>query len=429
MKLAHFLLPAALATFAIGCGGSDDNKYTTYTAAVVGTLQGTILDATTGARIGGDDLKLTLVQGTSQRGPSKLIKDVKDALVGEYAFSGIPVTEGTIANTTSTSPQAVFKLVVSKTGYQPFEAEFAFSGNYTVNSSGVIADAVYNKIGNIYLFPLGGQAASYTTTVLYNDKPVSGATVELVQFAASNSTTTLDIQGAATNFGLTDGFQSNRLLASAGLYPTIIATTDKDGKAVFAGSQLVLGGAYKPVVLPTVADSVQTATTVGSGFVEGADNGTGASSNEQTITLSDAVSGSSQAGLYVASVSNSVAGAVQASGELTIVFNRAVQLNNEASPSTGFGGALNYNTGSATLSVTRPVTATLSSDGLTLVLKPNWTTQPASNDYSLNITYSDSVVTVSPVGQPDLAYGIFSDLYLSTGSHPSGAVWLTSPSP
>src|SRR6478735_2881877 len=55
------------------------------------TLQGVVSDAVTGARIGGDDLELYIVEGDDIRGPSRLNDDVTDPLAGEYAFSGIPV--------------------------------------------------------------------------------------------------------------------------------------------------------------------------------------------------------------------------------------------------------------------------------------------------------------------------------------------------
>jgi len=444
MRLSHFLVPMALSALclvAAGCGGnSNSNSYTTYTSSVTGTLQGELIDATTGLPITLDltskDTKdsFILIQGTNERAPNKL--NTTSGVAGEYAFTNIPVTAGWV-NGQPSSPTAEFKIVINKAGYQPFEAEFAFSGNYAVTSSGVMADAVYNKIGNIYLFPMGSTAADYPVTVKYNNKAVSGATVELVQLAGNNNAAiSASIQAGATNFGLSDGFNSNRLLPSSGLYPVLTGTTDDKGVATFASAQLVLGGQYAVVVLPGKPSNANDANvpllrTDGVTFTEGT------AAVGQVIVQKDGTVAANQAGLFVASASNQTAGVLSADGSLTITFNRPVTLNNATSVGLGFDASVTRDNPSATASTvaslnansqnTRTVTATLASNGLSLVLTPSWFQTPASSDFDLQITYVDGTATVSPVGQPELTFGIFSQLKLADGSAVSGAVNINGP--
>src|SRR5438132_5011397 len=103
--------------------------------AMTFSLQGIVANAVTGARVGGD-LKLFLVQGSTVRGPTRLITGASDPLAGEYAFTGIPVEFNSGNN--------IWKVVAVATGFQRFESEF-----FLKVSSSSIVDAVYNKIGNI----------------------------------------------------------------------------------------------------------------------------------------------------------------------------------------------------------------------------------------------------------------------------------------
>src|SRR2546430_2147298 len=82
------------------------------------TLQGVVADAVTGARLGGD-LKLSLVQGTEVRGPTRLITGSGDPLAGEYAFSGVPLNLNSGNN--------VFKVIAIRSGYQRFESEISYT--------------------------------------------------------------------------------------------------------------------------------------------------------------------------------------------------------------------------------------------------------------------------------------------------------------
>ncbi len=75
-KVLILLVFLMISVIMVGCGdetttneGNPNNYFDkTY------TLQGTIFDATTGARLGGDTLTITLVQGTSYRNPNVLKK-------------------------------------------------------------------------------------------------------------------------------------------------------------------------------------------------------------------------------------------------------------------------------------------------------------------------------------------------------------------
>src|SRR3990172_2333090 len=89
---------AALAVvFGLAACGGDTNTNIPATQSVSNSMfdakasvQGTVFDATTGARIGGSDLEVTLIQGTNHRDPDVLVRS-KASVVGEYGFSNVPV--------------------------------------------------------------------------------------------------------------------------------------------------------------------------------------------------------------------------------------------------------------------------------------------------------------------------------------------------
>src|SRR3990172_3026156 len=202
----------------VGCKGKTDNSSITNSQLPpqdynkTGTLQGKIMDAVTGDPLGDSDLKVWLIQGTDNRGPSKLITDINDPLVGEYAFSGIPVSFDFNDN-------ACFMVIVVKSGYKQFEAEICMGSSYTSNDTGdlLVIDNVTNMIGNIYLFPLGTTAGDISVYVYHpNGAAVANATVLLKQNASNNNIT--------ANTG-------NRLNPASGLYSSLTTTTDAAGLA------------------------------------------------------------------------------------------------------------------------------------------------------------------------------------------------------
>ena len=420
-------LGSAMAIFA-GCGDTITN--TTQATVVPGTLQGKVMDATTGKAIvndptlPADNIKMYLIVGSETRSADKADFSTTSDLAGEYAFNNIPVTQvdGIVAG-----PNATYKLVVVKKGYQRFESEFSFEGdsikNPGANDPTLVYDGKYLKIGNIYLYPTGATAANYSLSVNYNSKAVPGAVVQLTQNI--NSNVAIAQQQGGTNGAVNAVADTHRLLPSLGLMPTLSATTDADGKVVFNGTDLVLGGQYIPTVLPVktpVADgAVQLARTNGAVFTVGAAGVGTASAISQTIIMNDAVPGDAVAGLFIASASNSTAGALTGvinPGVLTLTFNRPVVLNGvtpTATAALGFGATLGFagtavlnpTTTTAVATPTKRVIASLSADGLTLTLTPSFATTPAVTNFNLQVTFDDGTATVSPAGQPDQLFSIF----------------------
>lgn len=342
------------------------------------TLQGFVADAVTGARVGGSDLQLFLVQGVDVRSPSRLNSGASDPLLGEFAFTGIPA-DFNIGNKR-------YKVVVVKPGYQRFEAEVVF----TIVAGGAELDSVYNVIGNIYLFPLGATAPAFRFTVTYNGKPVPNATV------------LLDPSPTASD----PLFNTGRALASsAGFLASLSQTTDASGVATFGGSTLALGAAYQVQVLPvTFTDS--SGATVPLARFDGATNYlAGIADVEQRIALSDLVYST----LYAVSASNQPAGQVNASGQLAITFSAPVTLRNP----TGFGATLTGGTG---VLAAPSVTATLSADGKTLTLAPSFSTPLGSTDRNVFVTYNDGTAFVEPADYPALSYQVFNNLTFATGA-------------
>ena len=410
----------SLTLMMFGCG--DTNTTTGTNQAVpnnefskTGTLQGGLFDAVTGKRIADPNTKIVMLRGADTIQVSKYYSSATDIARGEYAFTGVPVAifDGNIT----------YRVIVEAPGYQRFEAE---ASSAIAGSAGSTYDSVYNQIGDIYLYPTGVTAADYSVTVKFNTNVVPGATVQLQQNATNNSATT-EIGGAG----------SNRLLPTIGLLPTISATTNANGVAVFNGADLVLGGQYTPVVLPVVtpvADgSIQLARTTGTSFSEGAASIVTASAISQTINMNDSVYGNNAAGLYVVSASNSTAGTLTSSGVLTFTFNQPVVLNTvtptgatplgfSASLTNNITAALNPTTNTAAPSPTKQVTSSLSADGKTLTLTPSFSTNPnPTGDYNLIITYASGTATVSPAGHPEQTFSVFS-LTTANGAIVSGDV-------
>lgn len=428
-QILKYLVPCALLSLAlmlVGCGDTNTTTGTSQAApnnefSKTGTLQGGLFDAVTGKRIADPNTKIVMLRGADTIQVSRYYSSATDIARGEYAFTGVPVAvfDGNIT----------YRVIVEAPGYQRFEAE---ATSAIAGSAASTYDSVYNQIGNIYLYPTGVTTADYSVTVKHNTNVVPGATVLLQQNATNNSATT-EIGGAG----------SNRLLPTIGLLPTITATTNANGVAVFNGTDLVLGGQYTPVVLPVVtpaADgSIQLARTSGTSFIEGAASIGTASAISQTINMNDSAYGNNAAGLYVVSASNSVAGSLLNTGVLTLKFSRPVVLNGVISTTTlaqGFAATLqnpgtavlNNTTTTAPLIPTRQVISSLSTDGLTLTLTPSFSTVPLATDYNLSVTYNDGTATISPVGQPDQVYTVFG-LVNNNGAAVSGVVHIVGPQP
>jgi hypothetical protein len=391
IRIANRLAVAGL-ILAVSCSSSSG------TATVLGmtfTLQGVVADALNGKRIG-DDLKLYLVQGATIRGPSRLINNTGDPLAGEYAFTGIPVEFGFGNN--------MWKLVAIKNGYQRFESEF----NLLASVGSGIVDTVYNKIGNIYLFPVGVPSPDYTFTTTYNNKPVGGATVQLDPISASNSGTF--VVGVGDTLAATNGYV-------ASLTQTTDATT---GKVTVTGANLAVGAAYKVTVLPvsfkdSAGTTVQLGTFTGITFIAG-------------LGVTDG------AVLYLTGASNRT-GQIAADGKLTVTFSAPVTLVTPTSPpATSFGagltvGTLADGTAAAGAMAAPPVSATLSTDGLTLTLAPLYATNP-TGVHGVAITYINGNATVSPKDYPALSFNLFGGggLKFSDGlTGVSGVVNITGP--
>lgn len=358
------------------------------------TLQGVVADAATGARLGGSDLRLYLIQGADVRSPARLNTDAADPLMGEFAFTGIPADYNTAAQ-----PNKVYKVVAVKPGYQRFEADLTF-----VARTGAVLDTVYNRIGNIYLFPLGVTAPALQYQVRYNGKPVPNATVLLDPVVTQND--------ATFNPG-------DALAATNGLLASVSGTTDAAGQVTFAGSTLALGAAYQAQVLPVAfTDSAGTVVQLAR-FRAGTNVVVGLANTVQTVVLGDLTP--TGAPLYVVSASNQPVGQLNAAGNLQIVFNAPVTLVNPAGFTAAFVGTT---TG---VFATPPVTATLSGDGLTLTLAPSLTTPIGAADRGLAIQYGDGTALVSPRDYPTLTARVFADLTFATGTAPSGLVEVRAP--
>lgn len=369
-----------------GCSGKNGANGTSIVPTEfnkTGTLQGVIMDATTGQGVGGD-VQVRLIQGVLNRTPDKLVTGVSDPLKGEYAFANIPL-DLNVGNIT-------YKVVVSKTGYQQFEGDLVF------NAIGgpLLLDAVYNKIGNVYIFPTGTSAGD--VNVFVKDPQglvVNGATVLLQQNITANTTTTA---------GIVD-----RLLPSAGLTPDLSATTDALGKATFPSSSLVLGGSYTPVVLPITANNQQLGNSTGASFIIGANT----VDRQISMSILDPYS------LYVVSASNSVPGTITSTGVLTLTFNQPIILS-----STTFGQVLSAASGGA---LAANAVGSLDSTGTVLTITPGITTAPSAKGATITYSYTGWIyLKNSQTFGVSLFTGLASDPKTITSNLVSGIVQLTS---
>lgn len=339
------------------------------------TLQGAVYDAVTGARLGSDpSFKMYLIQGTEHRTPSKLVRSDANGLLGEYAFDNIPL------NLYSSNTR--YKLVVTQDGYQEFQSLISNDANDPAedfgdfDSNNNTLDSVYNKMGDVYLFPVGSTAPDIKIIVQYDGELVEGATVLLQPYTSENTET----------FAST----GNRLSQYTGYAESLSATTDANGEATFSGENLVLGGAYYPVVLPSTYETVQLMREEGSIIIVG---DTSNANHSQLVVLHDDSPGGQDDGLYVVAFTPLDFDDTVASGTLTLTFNRPIELLDSVDQFT----AELVNEVTATLNADTPVDVSLSEDGLTLTLAPIYDVDPDTDvdspgyDSGLQISYHGTI--------------------------------------
>jgi hypothetical protein len=393
IRFAKSLAVAGL-LFAVGCSGTPAIQ----TLGATYTLQGIVADAVTGARLGGD-LKLFLIQGPEVRGPSRLITGTTDPLMGEYAFAGIPVAFA--------AGNSTWKVVAIRSNYQRFESEITFVG--ALGIGGTTIDQAFSRIGNIYLFPTGVTAPDYTFQTLYNGKPVQGATIQLDPISASNGNTFIN------------GGAGDTLPAFNGYVASLSAQTDAAGKATFPGNLLAVGGMYNVQVLPVAFKEPITGTIIQLGLTPATGPGAkpsiiaGLTAAVQVIALADLTPSTSAVPLYIADASNKAANQVQPNGTLVVTFNIPVTLVNP----NGFNAAFNPGTkadgvtaGTGALNTTQNVNASLSADGLTLTLAPNYTGSggqaPAATDRGVAIRYAEGTAMIIAKDYPSRTFSVLS---------------------
>ena len=386
-----------------GCGGDTTNVNASVPDNYFNekaTLQGTVFDGVTGAKITDSSLKIMLVQGTSYRNAN--VRTGTQQGAGDYAISSIPI---------SINDQTEYRLVVTANGYQDFESTIAFDA-----VSGSTLDRVYNYVGNVQLFQAGVGANDITVNVSYLGEPVVGATVMMTRSTLS-VISTVSGSGAFLASNKTSGYLGN-----------LSATTDSNGVATFASAGLVLGGTYGVSVLPVTYKGIPLAMASGSSVT------VGSSIIVQNVSMSDLVPGTSN-GLYVVSASNTDPNLVVSSGVLTIVFSRAVSFVDETNILATLSGGVNLAALNTTTSPDSTTNATLSADGLTLTLTPVFATAPtafngsnaASADDALVVTYSNVLVRLQDVADTQPIYSVFGmgGLVGPSGSTPSGSVLVT----
>lgn len=377
------------------CGGEEitdasvDQNYHDITT----TLQGSVFNALDNTRITDEELTITLVQGDKYREAKVLTGD--DDFAGDYSLQKIP---------TSTGGNISYRMIATATGYQPFEAIVGFNVASLGNNN--LQDEAANRVGNIYMYPLGTNASDVTVSVTFNNEPVANATVLLNPNTGANVITTDSV---------------NIIPRSNGLQEAQTAVTDASGIATFAAASLVLGGTYHIDVMPTVFEGSQIQLQVN----RGAAFTVGAATTTRNVTMLEAVPGNDN-GLYVTSASN-LLDAVNSEGTLTLTFSQAVSFVNEDNIT-----ATLTNDTTAVLDTTDNVTGELSADGKTLTLTPKFSTAPVvwtgSNDGTadngLEVEFANVEVRIVGAANSSTVYDVFA-LTAETGGNPSDTVQVT----
>lgn len=380
------------------CGGDEasDNSVSQNYHDITTTIQGSVFDAVTGNRITDESLEITLVQGKKYR-EAKVISGEK-AFAGDYSIGDIP--------TSANNGNITYRIVSQVTGYQPFEAAVAFN----IATGGTLQDEAANRVGNIYMYPLGSFASEVKVNVSFNNEPVANASV-LLNPQTNNNVVTTDTSNIL--FAAQSGFQGSQ---------TVV--TDEAGVATFAATGLVLGGQYSIDVLPTTHEGSQLALNAGTTTIVGTNN------NINNIAMVETVPGT-QNGLYVTSASNLDADLITSGGALTITFSRAVALVNE----TAIGANLTNATTAILDATSVPnsnVAGVLSADGLTLTLTPQFSTAPVAfsgtnggtADNGLLVNYTTVFVRINDGSDSAVVYDVFA-LTAETGGNPSASVQAT----
>jgi hypothetical protein len=400
----------------------------------VTTLQGTLFNAITGERIGGKDVKMYLEQGTLLRKPDVFYTGVKTLrsrdnstidLMGDYAFANIPSMD---SSATTTDPHAnEYRLTVIKDGYQKFEG---------IVDKAMLAD-MDNVIRNIYLFPEEYLIPCYNYTATFNGKPVPGVTIVAAPYATINPGIIATDKWLSIGLGDALGspisdilsvfslFNNNYFFPAPGYLASIIEKTDADGQVSFCDN-IAAGGAYLVCTTPVNFEGVDLMPQC---FPLVA--GYGDTDQVFELDLFPGEDYGNKYGLYVTSISNSVDDQIDATGTLTIKFNRAVTLGVRPDPiapaTAGFGVTFAF--ASAAVFPAAPastVNAVLTDGGKTLTLTPTWTTAPAATELGQAITYTDNNGFLSVDGYPDSTI-LLTSLRNAKGNLISETVQLSTP--
>lgn len=386
MKVSYKLAAVAALPLVLAACGGDEQNYTSkvnYQDAET-TLSGKIRNGVTNEAISDKSLKVKLFQGDDVR-TAKLVKNE----AGYYSISGIPT------NTSANSNE--YRVEVTADGYLPFVGTVYLDFNEQ-DYEQFVQDKKLFKVGNVNLYPVGYKTPDYQVTVKYNNQRIAGAEVE-----AELTATNLVANNTAS------------LLSASAFTPEqasrIVATTNADGVATFAGASLVLNANYKLSVLPMNVGGVDLVNLAGITFSAGAAQPT------QALTLNKLTQGTVE-GLYVVSATNEYGDALPAGdGKLVITLSKEVEL---VGPASNVSAVLTNNT---TAQLDGAQNANVTVTGNTITLTPKYSVNPAANDKNMFITYSNLTVNIKGINKTASVIG----LTTSSGIALTGKVQITLP--
>lgn len=391
MKLSYKAVAVAtLPLMLAACGGDETNvtSEVNYHNAKT-TLSGVVRNAETNGVISDKSLEVKFFQGTSVR-KAKLSRDE-----GYYSVNKIP---------TNFNNANQYRISVNAEGYLPFEGTVSFQGVQADYTDSILDKEIY-EIGNINLYPVGTTAADYKVTVTYDGKRVPNTEV----IAELNSVTQF-VQNS----------QATLITATADNVTRITTTTDENGVATFAGSDLVLGGSYDLTVKPTSFNGV---TVFDAGSVS---FNVGISDLETSLPLNSLSNGAAE-GLYVVKTSNENTNAEgNGSGALKIEFSQSVTVVKEDDIAVTLAPGLKADgvtAGASALTATNPVTVTGSGTN-TITLTPQFQTAPEAGDTGVTVTYGNLLVKLAGVDKHISVFG-FGGLTAPSGLPLSGVVKVT----